>query len=241
MSEIMLIHGAWQGSWVWKEVQDNLEVLGHVVHTPDLNEGLSESNALRADGSLEGYVSKITDALEKSSSAVTLIAHSMGGIPSTVAASRLPDKVAKLIYLAAFVPCDGDSLMALTKLYPSEHQLPLILHESKNSTTIREDQVVNFFLHDAEPEHAATAKEKFRAQPLAPVTTQAFFDTASLESLERGYIICTEDRAIEVPLQYLMASRAGCAVVGEIPTGHCPFISQPGLVASLINREVVSC
>lgn len=44
------------GSWIWKEVRDNLEVLDHVVHTPALNEGLSENNALRADGSLEGYV-----------------------------------------------------------------------------------------------------------------------------------------------------------------------------------------
>lgn len=236
MASIILIHGAWQGSWVWKDVKNELQALGHVIQTPDLAVPPKTESEPQSPATLEAYINRITDAIARAPEPVILVAHSMGGIPATVAATRTGKRVSKLIYLAAFVPCDGDSLLTLTNLQHSEHQLPLIFDDDAKATTVAEDGIIPFFLADASVGCAAYAKSKFTPQPLAPITTPAALDHLVLESISRCYILCSQDRAIEPSLQRLMAIRANCPIVQELASGHCPFISRPQLLSSTIHR-----
>ena len=68
-----------------------------------------------AQVTLDRYAAHVCDALATGPPAV-LVGHSMGGVVVTQAAARCPRQIARLVYVAAFIPGDGQSLLDLTQL-----------------------------------------------------------------------------------------------------------------------------
>jgi pimeloyl-ACP methyl ester carboxylesterase len=102
----VLVHGAWHGGWCWRHVRSFLKE--HEVFAPSLT-GLGERKHLaRADIDLDTHIADIVQLLEMEDLRdVILVGHSYGGMVVTGAADRAPERIARLVYLDAFVPEDG--------------------------------------------------------------------------------------------------------------------------------------
>ena len=112
MTTFVLVHGAWHGGWCWQRVVPLLEGAGHAASSPTLT-GLAErAPQLSRDITLETHVADIVDHVQGLAPAyITLVGHSYGGFPVTVAADRLGDIVSHLVLLDAVLPEDGEMLL----------------------------------------------------------------------------------------------------------------------------------
>lgn len=112
MAAVVLVHGAWGGGWGWRPVAVALLAAGHEVFTPTLT-GLGERVHLaRPEINLTTHVQDVVGVLEyEDLRDVTLVGHSYGGMVITGVADRIPARLAQLIYLDAYAPQDGQSML----------------------------------------------------------------------------------------------------------------------------------
>jgi pimeloyl-ACP methyl ester carboxylesterase len=110
----VLVHPAWHGAWVWKKVAPLLQAKGHRVSTPTLT-GLGElSHLATPDIGLDHHVGDVAHVLAyEDLRDVILVGHSSSGAVITGVADRVPERIAHLVYLDAFVPEDGQSVFDL--------------------------------------------------------------------------------------------------------------------------------
>jgi pimeloyl-ACP methyl ester carboxylesterase len=111
----VLVHGAWHGGWCWRRVADRLRGLGHTVFTPTLT-GLGErSHLLRAGIGLDTHVADVINVIKWEGLAeVVLCGHSYGGFVISGVAEKMAAAIRSIVFLDAFVPRNGDSVLALT-------------------------------------------------------------------------------------------------------------------------------
>jgi alpha-beta hydrolase superfamily lysophospholipase len=117
----VLVHGAWQGGWCWREVACALRARGARVFTPTMT-GMGERRHLRAAFTgLATYIDDVCGVIEYAQlSDVVLVGHSFGGMCITGVADRMPDRIRRLVYLDACVPKDGQSLVTQSIANPVE-------------------------------------------------------------------------------------------------------------------------
>ena len=110
----VLVHGAWHGGWCWIKAARLLTDAAHAVYTPTLT-GLGErAHLARPEVDLEAHVQDVVATLETEELRnVVLVGHSYGGMVITGAAARVPNRIARLVYLDAFVPDVGQSVLSL--------------------------------------------------------------------------------------------------------------------------------
>ena len=77
---------------------------------------MGDDHTSRSEVSLDSYAGRLCEVLAAVSEPALVVCHSMGGIVATQGAARCPERVAALVYVAAFLPKDGQSLVDLTKL-----------------------------------------------------------------------------------------------------------------------------
>jgi pimeloyl-ACP methyl ester carboxylesterase len=113
---LVSVHGAWAGGWQMKKVAPILEAQGWKVYRPSLS-GLGEHfNTASPDIGLATHIDDIVNLiLFEDLHDVILLGHSYGGMVITGVADRIPERIKRLVYLDAFVPVDGDSVMTLRK------------------------------------------------------------------------------------------------------------------------------
>jgi len=107
----VLVHGAWQGNWVWERVAEKLRAQGHRVYTPSLT-GLGERAHLAGPQvNLDTHINDVLGVIEHHElDDIVLCGHSYGGMVVGGAADRAASKIASLVYLDAFIPEAGKSL-----------------------------------------------------------------------------------------------------------------------------------
>lgn len=107
----VLVHGAWHGGWCYARVAERLRARGHRVFTPTLS-GLGErANTARPEIDLTTHVTDICNVLVyEDLHDVVLCGHSYGGMVISGVVETMPERIAALVYLDAFVPDDGQSL-----------------------------------------------------------------------------------------------------------------------------------
>ncbi|MBN42417.1 MAG: alpha/beta hydrolase [Alphaproteobacteria bacterium] len=110
MATFVLVHGAWHGGWCWSRVTPHLRAAGHAVYTPTMTGFGERSHLLSPDVGLETNVMDIANVLEwESLTDVILVGASYGGMVTTSVADRMPERIAALIYINAFIATDGVS------------------------------------------------------------------------------------------------------------------------------------
>lgn len=117
MASFLLVHGSWHGAWCWERLVPLLESDGHEVTAIDLPaHGEDRSSPYLA--TLNSYGRRVAEAAGEFARQPFVVGHSMGGFAITQAAASRPDAFAGLVYLCAFVPQPGDSLIALGRQDP---------------------------------------------------------------------------------------------------------------------------
>jgi len=114
-----LVHGGWSGSWIWRFVADRLRARAHAVYTPSLT-GLGERAHLAGpDVDLSTHIKDVCNAIfYEDISGITLVGHSYGGMVVTGVADCMPERIRHVVYVDAFVPESGQSLIDISGRVP---------------------------------------------------------------------------------------------------------------------------
>ncbi len=230
----VLVHGAWQASWIWAGVKADLEAAGQKIVTVELPAHGNDTTS-PALVSINSYRDKVIDAINKIAGPVVLVGHSMGGMVVSEVAEQIPTRIEKLIFIGAFVPANGQSLFGLASvdkqsllgpaLVPSEDQLLL---------DVIRDSIVNIFCQDCNLQKQALLLQKYRPEPAIPFTNTAVLTQGHFGQVNKSYVFTLLDHAIGIDNQHAMAAAAGITRTYSINTGHSPFLSQPDSVAGLL-------
>ena len=114
MTNFVLVHGAWIGGFCWRPNAQALRKAGHEVYTPTMT-GLGERiHLMNPSINLDTHITDIVNVIKyEELSDVVLVGHSYGGMVITGVADALPDRITSLVYLDAFMPKNGQSLVSL--------------------------------------------------------------------------------------------------------------------------------
>lgn len=139
----VLVHGAWCGGWVWKPVAAGLRALGHTVHAPSLT-GLGDRRHLLRPGiNLDTHVDDIVNLIRMEDlHDVVLVGWSYGGMVVTDVLARVTDRIASMIYLDAFVPARGRSLVSYRSVATSIDVAIQAAAEGRDITPISPTEVM---------------------------------------------------------------------------------------------------
>jgi pimeloyl-ACP methyl ester carboxylesterase len=241
MARIVLVHGAFGRAACWDRVAPGLREAGHEVEAIELP-GQGEDPTPVAEVTLDRYAARVCEALADGPPAV-LVGHSMGGVVITQAAANCPQHVDRLVYVAAFLPADGESLIDLTHRAEAAGdavQAGLVVEGDPPVATMPPDAARAGLMQCCDDEQAAWAQSLRGPQPVAPFTHPVRIDGGgSFEELHRAYVMCLQDRAIRPALQRLMLERAGCDPVIEIDTDHLVWASRPGELVAALDRLAI--
>jgi pimeloyl-ACP methyl ester carboxylesterase len=238
MARFVLVHGAFGGAWSWQPVIGPLEAAGHTVQAFDLPGGGDDQTPV-AEITLESYVDRARNVLISRPEAAVLVGFSMGGVVVTQAASDCPEHVASLIFVAAFMPSDGQSLLDLTDLPEGAGNMikeNLVVEGDPPMATLPEEAVAAGVFNRCTREQFERVREQRRPQAVAPFATPVRVDEEVLASIPRSYVLTKHDRSMVPPLQRRMIREHPCKRVIEIEADHAPFLSATDeLVVALLE------
>ncbi len=243
MARILLVHGAFGRAACWDRLAPGLRDAGHSVEAIDLP-GAGEDHTPVAEVTLDRYARRVCDALAQGPPAV-LVGHSMGGMVITQAAARCPEHIERLVYVAAFLPQDGQSLIDITQLPEAagdQVQANLVVDGDPPVATMNPDAVREALCHCCDDEQFAWSASLRGRQPVAPFTHPVALGGPKADAfgaLPRAYVTCLQDRAIKPAIQRRMFEAAGCDPVIEIDTDHAVWASRPDELSAALNQIVV--
>jgi pimeloyl-ACP methyl ester carboxylesterase len=233
----VLVHGAFVSGWIWRPLAERLEELGHTVEAPDLPGSGNDPTPVE-DVSLDAYASRICELLDQDDEPAILVANSMGGMVISQAAARRPDRVKRLVYVAAFLPGDGQSLTDLTGLPEAADDLvqkTIVVSGDPPVGTLPETtcQASN---QDCSREVMDWAVDRTGSQAILPLTQPVSLNP-EFERIPRTYVVCTRDRIVPPPLQRRLVRDRKVTDVVEMDAGHHPQLSKIDELAGVLHRR----
>jgi pimeloyl-ACP methyl ester carboxylesterase len=234
MSAFVLVHGAWHGGWCWENVTPLLERAGHVVLAPDLP-GHGHDRTPLAEVTLERYVRSVRDALASLGEPAILVGHSMGGTVISEVAEAEPDHALALVYVAAFLLRDGQSVLEVAGTDTESVLLPGVEWAADGlSASVPPSVARAAFYSQCSAADAEAATARLCAQPAAPVTAPIHVTEARFARVPRLYVECQRDRAVSPSSQRSMYTASPCSRVVSLATDHSPFYSTPQALADIL-------
>jgi pimeloyl-ACP methyl ester carboxylesterase len=224
-STVVLVHGGWHGSWCWVQVVPLLERRGLSVRTIDLPSiGADPLDRSGLSGDAAAVAALLDDAEEPS----LLCGHSYGGMVITQAAAGRTD-VARLVYLCAFMPDAGESVLSIVGERP-----PWIVAREDGRWLPDLEQAAAIFYADCDVDTQRASTARLRPMTTAPVEEPVA--SAAWRDIPSTYVICTQDMAIPVEWQRERFAPRADEVV-ELDASHSPFFSLPSAVADLLAER----
>jgi pimeloyl-ACP methyl ester carboxylesterase len=239
VATFVLVHPAWFGGWCWKRVALLLERAGHAVHTPTLT-GLGERVHLAGpEVGLRTHVQDVANVLQfEGLDSVTLVGNSSAGMVITGVAEEVPDRIAEIVYLDAFVPADGQCLLDL--LPPDRRSALEAFAEAEGDgwSVPRWSPAPWARLLDGweitDPGDREWVLPRLHPTPLRHFTDTVRIANPAARSLPRTYLRCSRwaapvfDRFVE------QARSAPGWRTGRLEASHIPFVTAPGEVAGAL-------
>jgi pimeloyl-ACP methyl ester carboxylesterase len=237
--DLILIHGAWQGSWAWDYVTPLLAERGLRANALDLP-GNGADTTLPSQTSFDLHVNFIADRIKAAPSPVWVVAHSGGGAAASQAVEVAAENVAGIVYVCGFMVPDGVAYSSLVdeaaKADPAARGIwPYLVKSADGETTsVPADAALEIFYHDCPPDLAKAAAARLTPQPERTRMAVPRLSAARFGRLPRVYIEALRDRSVVLALQRRMQDLSPGARRFSLDSGHAPLISQPGnLVAAI--------
>jgi pimeloyl-ACP methyl ester carboxylesterase len=230
MATFVLIHGAYQGGWIWQRVAQRLRAAGHLVYAPSLDGCAERRHSLRSGITTASHAAEIAELLlfEDLREAV-LVGTSAGGMVLCRAAELARERIGRLVFVDALALLSGERIADIVRRSTPRVATALATGPS------REDAEARLFA-DLEPNARAWALARYTPHPIAameePVALDDFWDLPWRVTVVR----CL--RALNPPEahQRRTAERLRARYV-ELDTGHYPMLSMPEELAGLLVQE----
>jgi len=232
MSKFLLVHGSGHGAWCFEKLVKELQKKNHIAEAIDLP-GHGKNKIPIEDVTLQKYSSEILKSLN---GPTIVLGHSMGGYPISLAAETDPTFIEHLIYLTAFVPEDGKSLVEMRnkiKQYP----LTSIIKKTEDGLGfyIPEKYQKDVFYNDCSKHDINSAAKNLCVQAIKPQNTPIRLGT-NFAKVSKSYVSCLDDRTIPIELQKNLSRSIPKENKYEINSGHSPFFSKPAELANILER-----
>jgi pimeloyl-ACP methyl ester carboxylesterase len=225
----VLVHGTWHGGWCWRRVADQLQSKGHKVFAPSLTGVADRSHLLTKDVNLTTHVNDVANLIRwEDLRDVVLVGHSSAGFVITQAAEQIGAQVASIVYLDAFVPQVGDSLISLANPGP---------RKALEEAVARGDLVAK-----PVPAAAFNVNEKDRAwvdgkctpHPLAAVVEKVTAAGAHEKIARKTYIRATGFKSPVFDETLAKMKTAPGWKTYEVASGHDVMVDQPDRLAEIL-------
>ena len=222
MATFVLVHGSYQGGWIWKLVADHLTQSGHVVYRPTLDGSAERKRGLRPNLSLVDHGLELADLFfYEDLTDVVFVGTSIGGMVVCEAAQRVPERIRRLIFIDALVPIPGESVPIINSRPP--HDRAKLVYQADPASIFA----------DLRPELRAWATARVTPQAIAPtddpVDLRAFWSASWRVDVLR----CTRSPLPPEAHQRRTAERLGGSY-SELDAGHYPMLSHPREVAEYL-------
>lgn len=231
----VLVHGAFQDSTAWDSVVPLLEAAGHTAIAIDLPaHGADETPD--AEVTLASYRDAVIAVIEAQATPVVLVGHSFGGIVISEVAEAIPDQVETLVYVAGYLPRNGDSLAGLAALDHNNgfRETNFLLAEDYTYAYVLEEDFLTIFCGDCTEEQAEVVMASRQNEPLAALNEPSTVTAEQFGTVRKVYIMTAEDNAASPQIQAFMISQTPVDHVYALNTSHVPFVTMPEELSALL-------
>jgi pimeloyl-ACP methyl ester carboxylesterase len=235
VTAFVLVHGAWHGAWCWDELVPLLP--GHVEAVDLPGHGADRTPV--AACTLDAYVTRVVEALERAPEPAVLVGHSLGGITVAQAVEQRPELVRTAVFLAAYMPRDGESGYGLARLDTASAITPdcCVMRAADGLLDLLPERIRGALYDGCPTALADAAIARLCAEPLQPMGTPVTLTPERFGSVDRVYALCRRDRIVTPALQRQLVKAQPCRVV-ELDAGHSPFLSSPRELATAVLTPV---
>jgi pimeloyl-ACP methyl ester carboxylesterase len=228
MATYVLVHGAYQGGWIWKPVAERLRAAGHVVHAPTLDGCAERHHLIRPGITVASHAKEVADLLfYEDLRQVVLVGTSSGGMVLCAAADAARDRIARVAFVDALALLPGERVGEIVSR-PATHEMTELTTGPGKADAER-----RLFV-DLAPDVRAWALARYTPHPVAaleaPMAPTGFWGQPWAATVIR----CR--RAVNPPEahQRRTAERLRAAW-HEMDTGHYPMLSEPGELTRLLQ------
>jgi pimeloyl-ACP methyl ester carboxylesterase len=235
----VLVHPAWFGGWCWRKVGTLLRAAGHRVYSPTLT-GLGERAHLASpEVGLSTHIDDVVNTLVfEDLDTVVLVGNSSSGAVITGVADGAPERVALVVYLDAFVPSDGQSILDL--IPPERREVMEALVESEGDgwalprfAEAPWDQFVPEVWDVTDDVDLRWVLPRLRPTPFRHFSEPLHVERGG-DSPRRAYVRC---RGWPHPVFDRYAAHAGSSAdwdLYELHSSHLPYVTAPTVVTELL-------
>jgi pimeloyl-ACP methyl ester carboxylesterase len=226
MATIVLVHGAYQGGWIWTRVASILRAAGHSVFAPSLDGCAERKYALRPGITAETHGAEIADLMfYEDLHDVVLVGTSSGGMVTCRAAELARERIGRVVLADALSLMNGERISDFVKRPPAV--------TTALTTGPSPEDARNRMFASLDPATLEWALARYTPHPIAamqePVTVESFWD----QRWDATVIWCKRSVNPPVTHQRRTADRLGARWF-ELDTGHYPMLTEPEALARLI-------
>lgn len=219
---VLLVHGAWGGSWAWGFVQEHLEAMGVESTAIDLPSAGAEPCTLEDDAAA------VRQALAELPAPAVLVGHSYSGAVITEASAG-NDYVTHLVYTCAVLPEEGQSTLDLMGEDPNPSELGEQIRATDDGRgTLDPEGARKVLFNDVDSEKSAPIIDALGSHQLSTFGESP--KALGWKEHPSTFLLTTRDRVFSPDLQRRMAQNATKTV--EIDAGHIPLLSRPEELAA---------
>src|SRR5579862_25231 len=230
----VLVHGGGHGGWCWQRTARLLRDMGHDVYTPTLTCFGERSHLDTSSVTFATFVKDITNVFTfEDLHDVVLVGHSMGGVIIPRVAEELPDRMRRVVWLAAVVTADGESLLQAVPQSPWIAKAVTIGPDGTAHTD--PELILDANIHDGTAAQRAFVHDRHVPYPPHALTEPGRLTAFLALGLPTAYVIATDDRTIEPHVAVRFAARLPGADLREVPGGHDCMITRAPEVAEVLG------
>lgn len=229
----VLVHGAFQDASAWALVTPELEAEGHTVIAVNLP-GRGEDMTPAGELTLDAYRDAVAAVIAQQDGPVILVGHSFGGMVISAVAEAIPNKIAGLVYVAAYLPQSGDSVLSIAASEPGAEQGGFIVSDDQTLVSVPSEAFPLVFCGDCTPDQAVAVAASQISEPFMPLAGTVTLTDANFGAIDKTYVLTAFDAAVSPTLQIMMLANTPVAHVYALQTGHVPYITAPEALATLL-------
>lgn len=227
---LVQVHGAFEDASVWQEVKKQPEKRGHEVIPVDFP-GRPSNPAGPEEVSAEKYRDAVVKAI--GSPHVNLAGHSFGGIQISNVAEAIPQQIHALVFIAAYLPQNGESLQLLSAAdKDSRVGASFVISPDYKTAFIKASEAASLFCPDCPA--AVKAGVHLLDEPLGPMAQPVKLTAQHFGAVKRYYVTTLQDVVVSAAKQKEMYTATPVERVYTIATGHTPFLAKPAELARIL-------